>query len=67
MEDFGLFDDTEVVWGKWEKKFAVLPTKISNGKIWFKSYYRRYGRSVYVIYIQRGTLFDVMKGNNESR
>lgn len=53
--------DNEMVWEPWKKKFAILPKKLPNGKVWFKSYYERNGGNLYIRYIQRGTFLDVIK------
>ena len=56
-------------WGPWKKKFAFLPVKINDGRLWMAHYYERIGRNKYavssegirLIKVQRGTLFDVLK------
>jgi len=55
--------DVIVKWEPWEKKFALLPKETKNGRVWFKSYYQRKGRSRLRSFIERGTFFDVIKSD----
>lgn len=50
-----------VTWQPWKKKFALFPKKIPSGKVWLTSYYERTGRNLWATYVQRGTLFDVIR------
>jgi len=54
---------TRIRWEPWTKKFAFLPKKTKNGIVWFKSYYERQGYNLYCSYLDRGTLFDMIKGD----
>lgn len=60
--------DTQIKWGPWKGKFAFLPVKIhtklsGHNSVWFKIYYERVGRSLYMTTKQRGTIFDIIKEN----
>ena len=52
-----------IEWEKWQKKFALTPKKVRNEKVWLEYYYERQGRNLYSTFTERGTLFDVIKGN----
>lgn len=58
-------EEQEIHWGSWKKKFAITPKILPNGKVWFKTYYERKGYNMYAIYTQRGSFFDVIKGEHD--